>query len=82
MTKDNFTPDAVYRELLHYTLHKDHPDDELNEIGGSPVSIDGIADIEIESVTESESGFIVKGPPIMSSQPQKPSVQMAWLAQT
>jgi len=61
MTKEDFTPHAVYHELLGYTLQQDYPDDELNEIGGPHVSVEDIADIEIESVTESDSGFIVKG---------------------
>ena len=61
MTKEDFTPHAVYHELLGYTIQQDYPDDELNEIGGPHVSVEDIADIEIESVTESDSGFIVKG---------------------
>ncbi len=61
MTKDDFTSHAIYHELLGYTLQQDYPDDELNEIGGSHVSVDDIADVEIDSVRESGSDFIVEG---------------------
>jgi len=61
MKKKDFTADAIYRELLDYTLNQNCPHDELDEIGGSHVSVDGVADIEIVSVTKSGSNFIVEG---------------------
>jgi hypothetical protein len=61
MKKKDFTADAVYDELLDYTLNQNYPDGELDEIGGSHVSVDGITDVEIVSVKKSGSNFIVKG---------------------
>jgi len=61
MKKEDFTPDAIYDELVDHTLNHDYPDDEMNEIGGSHVSIEGLSGIEIDSVTESEEGFIIDG---------------------
>jgi hypothetical protein len=60
MTKEDFTADAMYDELLDYTVNRHPPDDQLSEIG-SKVYITNIADIEISSVTEEDSHFIVDG---------------------
>lgn len=60
MTKEDFTADAIYDELSDYTVNRHPPDDELSEIG-SQVYITNIADIEISSVTEEDSHFIVDG---------------------
>ncbi len=60
MTKEDFTPDAVRRELLDYTVNRNPPDAELSEIG-SRVYITDTADIEISSVTGEGSHFIVDG---------------------
>ena len=60
MTKEDFTADAIHRELLDYTVNRHPPDDELSEIG-SRVYITNIADIEISNVTEEDSHFIVDG---------------------
>jgi hypothetical protein len=60
MNKDDFTPDAIHRELLDYTINYNFPADELSEIG-SRVYITGISDIEISSVTEDDSHFVVHG---------------------
>jgi hypothetical protein len=59
--KKDFTPDAIYKELSDYTLNQNYPEAELDEIGGSHVSCDGITDVEIQSVTKSGSDFIVEG---------------------
>lgn len=61
MTKEDFTADAICDELLEYTLNHNYPDDEMNEIGASHVSIDDITGIEIDSVEESGDGYIVTG---------------------
>ena len=60
MTKDDFTADAIRYELLDYVVNQDFPADELYEIG-SHVYITGISDIEISSVTEDDSHFVVEG---------------------
>jgi hypothetical protein len=56
-----FTSDAIYDELSDYTINQNSRDDELDEIGGSHVSVDGITDVEIVSVRRSGSNFIVEG---------------------
>jgi hypothetical protein len=61
MRKEDFTPETIYDELQEYTFQRNYPDDELNEIGGSHISGVDIDDIEVTSVAESSSGFIVKG---------------------
>lgn len=61
MRKEDFTPDTIYKELFAYTLHRNYPNDEMNEIGGSHVSIEGLVEIEIDSVKESGTEFVVDG---------------------
>src|SRR5258708_2560500 len=61
MKKNDFTPDAIREELMDYTFNHNSPDDELSEIGGGRVSVDGIVDIQIESVKKSGDNFIVVG---------------------
>ena len=60
MKKADFTPDAIYDELLDHTVNRHPPDDELSEIGWR-VYITNLADIEVISVTKRGSYFIVKG---------------------
>jgi hypothetical protein len=60
MTKEDFTADAIHDELSDYTLNRNPPDMELSEIG-SRVYITDIADIEISTVSEEDSHFIVDG---------------------
>jgi hypothetical protein len=61
MKKEDFTPESIYDELFDYTFQHNYPDDEMNEIRGSHVSIEDIALIEIDSVKASGSDFIVDG---------------------
>jgi hypothetical protein len=61
MNKEDFTSDSIYEELLDYTLNHSYPEDEMDEIGGKHVSIEGVSGIEIDSVTESNDGLIVTG---------------------
>jgi hypothetical protein len=60
MKKNDFTPEAIYDELLNHIVNQDFPNDELDEIG-SHVSITDLADIEISSVKKAGSNFIVNG---------------------
>lgn len=61
MKKEDFTPDSIYEELLDYTINRNYPDDEMNEIGAQHVSIEDISGIEISSVKKSHGNFIIGG---------------------
>jgi SepF-like predicted cell division protein (DUF552 family) len=54
-------PEDIREAIEGYVFNQHPPDDELDEIGGKYVSMDGIRDIEIESQTESNDGIIVTG---------------------
>jgi hypothetical protein len=61
MKKKDFTGDAIREEIEDYLLNQNFPDDELLEIGGSHVSLDGVHNVEIDSVKKSGDNFIVSG---------------------
>jgi hypothetical protein len=58
--KKDFTPEFVEKKVLQYLMNQDFPHDELSEIGAK-VYIDGLSDVELNSVKESDSSFIVDG---------------------
>jgi hypothetical protein len=60
MKKNDFTPEFVRDKLIDYNVNQNFPHDELDEIG-SKVYIDNICDVEIHSVREADSNFIVDG---------------------
>jgi hypothetical protein len=60
MNKDDFTPDFIRHEVTKHVFDN-YPEDEMDEIGGKHVLIDGVSDIEVDSVTESADGFVVDG---------------------
>jgi hypothetical protein len=60
MKKKEFTPEFVRDKLIDYNVNQNFPHDELDEIG-SKVYIDNICDVEIHSVREVDSNFIVDG---------------------
>jgi hypothetical protein len=60
MKKRDFTPEFIRSILLDYNINQHFPHDELDEIG-SKVYITGISDLEIDSVKDFESNFIVEG---------------------
>jgi SepF-like predicted cell division protein (DUF552 family) len=61
MPKKMLQPEDIRKAIESHVFNSSPPDDELGEIGGKHVSMDGIRDIEIDSQTESDSGFIVTG---------------------
>ncbi len=61
MTKNEFTEDAIHGELLDYTVNRHYPHDALDDVGGKYVVIEDVDGIEIDTVEESGSTFIVKG---------------------
>jgi hypothetical protein len=61
MPKKMLQPEDIKEAIELHVFNSNPPDDELDEIGGKHVSMDGIRDIEIESQMESDGGFIVTG---------------------
>lgn len=60
MKKKDFTPEFVRSKLLDYLINQHFPHDELDEIG-SKVYITSLSDVELGSVKESDSNFIIDG---------------------
>jgi hypothetical protein len=61
MPKKMLQSEDIKEAIESHVFNSNPPDDELDEIGGKHVSMDGIRDIEIDSQTESDGGFIVMG---------------------
>src|SRR5208282_4519692 len=60
MRKEDFTPDAIHDELWRYKF-QEHEDSGLGKLGGGPIVVTRIADIEITMVSEKDFHFIVDG---------------------
>ncbi len=58
--KKDFTPEYVQETVFDYITEVDFPDDELSEIG-SRVRIADFSNVELNSVKESGTSFIVDG---------------------
>jgi hypothetical protein len=59
--KKSFKPEDIYDELVDYAFNQDPPYDELDEIGGSHITMTDISDIEITRQRKSGDNFIVDG---------------------
>src|SRR5258708_15137389 len=59
MNKKDFTPEFIQDKIFDFIVNQDFPD-ELYEVG-SRISITDLVDVEISSITKSESNFIVNG---------------------
>jgi hypothetical protein len=54
-------PEDIYDELVDYTFNQDPPYDELDEVGGSRMTMTDISDIEITRQRKSGENVIVDG---------------------
>jgi hypothetical protein len=59
--KTSFKPEDIYEELLDYTFNQDPPYDDLDEVGGSRMTMTDISDIEIIRQRRSGENVILDG---------------------
>jgi hypothetical protein len=70
MRKEDFTPDAIHDELSRYELQQN--EDGFGKLGGGPIVLIRIADIEITTVSENDFHFIVDGTATLRREPTSP----------
>jgi hypothetical protein len=59
--KKNFKPEDIKDEVEDYIFNQDPPYDELDEIGGSHITMTDISDIEITRQRTSGANFVIDG---------------------